>query len=261
MSSVRIASTAYRVAAVLAVLLTAAVAETMTWWSGGWARLDVVLLATVLRESRSRLVQASAVSTVLATAWVVEGVTWRTSVAVAVAVAVAAGVGWALRAHGSRTDLDSLPGRRFMVVIVRLTLVVVLGAAAEVALESAAGTVDTAPMLLRLAYAALPLAVAGLLAAAIAARSVLDRRAEPHVAKLAGAFVALALSGIAAQISLEYWNSQDATTLQTAAATTTASFQQAVADDLDSFDARAGSVPRTPVTSQSAFDRSVRSFL
>ena len=253
MSSVRIASTAYRVAAVLAVLLTAAVAETMTWWSGGWARLDVVLLATVLRESRSRLVQASAVSTVLATAWVVEGVTWRTSVAVAVAVAVAAGVGWALRAHGSRTDLDSLPGRRFMVVIVRLTLVV--------ALESAAGTVDTAPMLLRLAYAALPLAVAGLLAAAIAARSVLDRRAEPHVAKLAGAFVALALSGIAALITLQYWNSQDATTLQTAAATTTASFQQAVADDLDSFDARAGSVPRTPVTSQSAFDRSVRSFL
>ena len=261
MSSERIARTALRAAQIVAVVLVAAAAETVTLWSGGWARLDIVLLATILRESRSALLRVSAVATVLATAWVVADVSWSTTVEVAVAVAVATGIGWALRAHGTRTDVGSVPGRRFAVVIVRLAGVVVLGAAAEVALDSASGVAEAAPLVLRLGYAALPLAVAGLLSAALAARSVLDGRAEPHVSKLAGAFVALALSGIAAQITMQYWNSQDVTTLRTAAATTTASFQQAVASDLDSFNARAGSVPRTPVTSQSAFDRSVRSFL
>jgi len=235
--------------------------ELVTAWSGGWARLDIVVLATVLRESRSRAVKGVSCGVLVVTACAVSGVSWSTTGQVAIAIAVSLGVAWSLRPHGTSTDAESMPGRRFLVVIGRLAVVVLVGAAAETAILTAFGADENLPLVLTLAYAALPIAIAVLLAGAVAARSVLDSRAEPHVAKLAGAFVALALSGIAVQITLQYWNSQDLTTLQTAAATTTATFQQTVAADLDSYNARAASVSRTPVTSQSAFDKSVRSFL
>jgi len=250
-----------RVAQVLLVLGLVVAAGVVTAWSDGWGRLDVVVLATVMRESGSRLLKIAASATLLATAWVVSGVSLATSAMVLVAVAVSLGVAWALRPHGTRTGADSLPGRRFLVVITRLALVVVVASAVEAAVVTALGPQQNRPLLLTVVYAALPLAIGVLLAGAVAARSVLDRRAEPHVSKLAGAFVALALAGVAVQITIQYWNGQDTRTLQTAATTTTASFQQTVAADLDSFNARAASVPRTPVTSQSAFDKSVRSFL
>ena len=249
--------------AVRAVLVVVAVvgAEMLTVWSGGWARFDIVVLTTVLRESRSRVLKAVSCLATFGTAWAVSGLSWATTAGVAVALGVSAGVAWALGPHGSGTDAESLPGRRFVVVILRLAVVVLAGAAAEAAVVTTLGPDDNCPLVLTLVYAALPLAVGALVAGAVAARSVLDRRAEPHVSKLAGAFVALALAGIAVQITMQYWNSQDVHTLETAAGTTTASFQQTVAADLDSFNARAASVPRSPVTSQSAFDKSVRSFL
>jgi signal transduction histidine kinase/CheY-like chemotaxis protein len=250
-----------RAAQVLLVLGVVVAAEVVTAWSDGWGRIDVVVLATVMRESGSRLLKIAASATLLATAWVVSGVSWATSSMVLVAVAVSLGVAWALRPHGTRTGADSLPGRRFLVVVTRLALVVVVASLLETAIRNLLGPEQNSPLILTAVYAALPLAIGVLLAGAVAARSVLDRRAEPHVSKLAGAFVALALAGVAVQITIQFWNSQDTTTLQTAAVTTTASFQQTVAADLDSFNARAASVPRTPVTSQSAFDKSVRSFL
>jgi signal transduction histidine kinase/CheY-like chemotaxis protein len=249
-----------RAAQVVLVLGLVVGSEVVAAWSGGRARLDIVVLATVLRESRSRTLKVVSCCVLVGTAWVVSGVSWATTGEVAIAIAVSLGVAWSLRPHGTSTDTESVPGRRFIVVIGRLAVVVLLGAAAEAGI-TAFGTDQNLPLLLTFAYAALPIAIGVLLAGAVAARSVLDGRAEPHVAKLAGAFVALALSGIAVQITLQYWNSQDLTTLQTAASTTTATFQQTVAADLDSYNARAAAVTRTPVTSQSAFDKSVRSFL
>ena len=106
-----------RSAQVLLVLGVVVAAEVVTAWSEGWARLDVVVLATVLRESGSRLLKIAASAAVLATAWVVSGVTWTTTAMVLVAVAVSLGVAWALRPHGTRDRRrvrarPSLPRRR-----------------------------------------------------------------------------------------------------------------------------------------------------
>jgi signal transduction histidine kinase len=250
-----------RAAQVVLVLSLLVGSELVTAWSGGWARLDIVVLATVLRESRSRSLKVVSCVLVAATACMVTGLSWATLGQVAISVAVSIAVAWSLRPHGRSTDAESMPGRRFLVVMSRLAVVALVAAAAETALATALGTDENLPLAVTFAYALLPIAIAVLLAGAVSARSVMDSRAEPHVAKLAGAFVALALAGIAVQITLQYWNSQDLTTLRTAAATTTATFQQTVAADLDSYNARAASVARTPVTSQSAFDKSVRSFL
>ena len=250
-----------RAAQVVLVLLLVVGSEVVTAWSGGWARLDIVVLATVLRESRSRSLKVVSCVLIAATACAVAGASWATLGQVAISVAVSVAVSWSLRPHGTSTDVESLPGRRFLVVMGRLATVALVAAAAETVLVTLLGTDENLPLAVTFAYAVLPIAIAVMLAGAVAARSVVDSRAEPHVAKLAGAFVALALSGIAVQITLQYWNSQDLTTLRTAAATTTATFQQTVAADLDSYNARAASVARAPVTSQSAFDKSVRSFL
>ena len=52
-----------RVAQVLVVLGLVVVAGAVTAWSDGWGRLDIVVLATVMRESGSRLLKIAASAT------------------------------------------------------------------------------------------------------------------------------------------------------------------------------------------------------
>jgi signal transduction histidine kinase/CheY-like chemotaxis protein len=243
----------------LSLLLAVAAGTAVAVWSSGAVRTDVVVLATVLRESRSRALRGLAALVTLAVSWSILGVTWSATACVLTALAVAAAAAWSLAPRGARRD--ALPSARFAVVAWRLAVVVVVGSLVEAAVVHVLESVADSRFLALAASCALPLAVGVLGAGLVAGRVVLDRRAEPYAVRLSGAFAALALAGIAAQVTVQYWVSAESQQLTTAAATVSASLQQAVAGDLNSFSARAATVPRTPITTQAAFDRSMRSFV
>ena len=85
--------------------------EIVTSWSGGVVRADIVVLATLVRESRSTRVRVLAALTALVTSWVLDGVTWSTTASVAIAIVVAYAVARVLTPTSG--DLEALPSRRF----------------------------------------------------------------------------------------------------------------------------------------------------
>ena len=91
------------------------------------------------------------------------------------------------------------------------------------------------------------------------------RRARPGarapLAALAGPFVVVVLVALGARAVLAYWAADDAATLQTAADTAAASFQQAIGADIDSYMARAATAPRIPWTTEEAFSLSMQPFV
>ena len=248
-----------RLLAAVAALIAVVASEFGASWSGGMARFDIVVLATLLRELRTARLRVLVAVTALVASWAFNGATWATTGCVVISLAVSYAVAWVLT-PGS-VDVEALPSRRFVRITLLLLGVVAVGSLAEAGVSALSGTSPEGGVVTGVFTVALPLLVSVLAAGLVAARVILDRGAAPYASRLAGAFAALALAGVAVQLTLAYWVASEAQTLDTASTTVSASLQQAIAADLNSFAARAATVPRTPVDTQVAFDRSVRSFL
>ncbi|CAB5041029.1 MAG: response regulator [Actinobacteria bacterium] len=251
----------WRVIRILAVLLAVVLGQFISSWSEGAWRLDVIVLATVARETKSIVLRVLAACLALITAFAVSGVSVLTTTEVLIALGESIAIALILTRCTRRLGGDALPALRFGVAASYLLLLIIVGAAVE-ALASP-GHIDpggTTPFLILVVLSALPLAIGVFFAGSLAARTILDRGAEPRMSKLSGAFVALALTGVAAQITTQYWSAQEDQTLSTASATLAASFQQTVSSDVDSLVARAGAAPRTPLVDQPAFDRWIKAF-
>ena len=249
-----------RTARIILILVAAGVGQLVCSMTDGLWRLDIVVFVTIARETKSVALRVAAAAVALGIAGAVSGASWNTVAGVLVALAESIAVALVVRLSVRGEMATSLPGRRFGVTSLYLALVVLAGALAEALITAL--TVPGGTVLLAFAVAgfALPLAIGVFSAAAIAARSFIARGAELPLSKVAGAFVAIALVGVAAQTTLQYWGGQDSRTLETASATVAASFQQAVAVDVDSLLARAGAPPRTPTTDQTSFDRWIKAF-
>jgi len=247
---------------VLLALGLSVAASAITVLTGGVVRADLVVLATVLREVRSIPVRVASVVVAAATAFVYAGSAPLTGGKILVALAEAAAVAAVLAFTPRRAGASAAPGHRFAVVTVWLMLVVVTGALVE-----ALGTTTPVDASFAEHYFSrmLPLLVAVFLAAAVAARPTVASASAPGrpsmLAKLAGPFVVLVLSSAAAQITLAYWAEADASTLQTAADTAAASFQQAVTADIDAFIARANTAPAKPWDVEDNFSQSMQAFV
>ena len=254
-------SSSLRLAVILTVSVLAVVAGVwVAVWSSGAIRLDIVVLATVLREIRSRAVRlVAAAAAVLATVGLLQFTPYSVGQA-ALLVVTGYALVWALRCWDA--DLVASPFRRFVEAAWRLVPVVVAVALADALLDAASpGDSATSTVVDGLLASLLPVAVAAAVVVAIAGRSLLDGGNGQRSTKLAGPFVALACSLVAVQAVLGYWSDQEQAGLANAATTTSAAFQRIVSAALQSFSARAAVPPRTPVVDQVTFDRSVRAFL
>jgi signal transduction histidine kinase/ActR/RegA family two-component response regulator len=238
-------------------VLTVAFGVFVASWSDGFLRLDIIVLATTLREVRSRATRLTAVAVAALATVALNGFSPVAVAEAAVLVTVASAFVWALRCWD--VALDAVPGRRFVEAFARLALVVVLAAVAYALVDTLARTGGS--LANDIVTVLLPVASAAAITAAVAGRSLLEGGAGIRSTKLAGPFVAVAVSFIAVQSVLVLWDNQERTTLQDAATTTSAAFQRIVAAALQSFGARAAVPSRTPVVDQATFDRSVRAYL
>ncbi len=249
-----------RVARIIAIVVAVSLSQFVCSWSSGIWRLDIILFVTVFRESRSRVVSGLAPLAALAVAFSVDGISWSTALSVALAVAVSLAVVAALSASTRSYRADSVPGRRFGAVFLNLILVVLIGAGCQVLLASASSVSDSGQLDVKLVGQGLCLAVGVFLAAGVAARSFFGRSSEWRLSKLAGAFVALALAALAAQVTISFWLAQDTQALSSSSAAAAATFQNSITSDVAALNARAAAPARTPVSNQASFDRWIKAF-
>lgn len=257
------AATAGRPAAVRAALALLAVlvvvaSSALAAFTHGLVRVDLIVLATLLREVRSVPQRVAYVLLALAAQLAVGGLGVSPAAAV-IGVVEACAVAAALTLAPRRAGANAAPGHRFAVVSTYLVAVAVLGGMAEAwLLPASTGWTTFAEMFFA---RALPVAVAAFVAGAVAARPTVGQRARSPLSTLAGPFVVVALVGLGARAVLAFWAADDAATLQTAADTAAASFQQAVGTDIDSYMARAATAPRLPWDTEDSFAQAMQPFL
>ena len=245
---------------VLLALIVPAAAVWATHASSDLILIDIVVLTTILREARTRVVRgvallSTAVVCVLVGQFEIEA--WLDA---ALVIATSFGFVWALRSWRFPVASDDTPARRFGEASIRLAAVALLVAAVEAFLEASVLGIEN-PVGAEFVASLVPMAVAAVVVAALAGRSILERVPASRSTKLAGPFVALAIALIAVQAATLYWQSQESAALDNAASTAEASFQRVVASTLQAFSARAGVAPRTPVVDDASFSRSVRAYM
>jgi signal transduction histidine kinase/ActR/RegA family two-component response regulator len=238
--------------ALLALLATAA-ATFLTAATDGIVRLGLVVLVVILVEARRRELKAAAVVVSAAAAFAVLGVSLDSAVAVLVRLAMVVAVALVIQRAPARAGAGAGPAHRFAVLAVWLAAVVVLGALLETELRRIVAATPPGSYAKDYFAVAVPLALAVFLAATIVARPRLDRDRRPGLALLAGPLAVVVLVLAASETMLRYWEADDQQTLQTAVETSGAAMQQAVAADVDSFLARAGTPPRLPWTTMQQF--------
>jgi len=255
----RVRPMAARVALVALAVLLVMASSAVAVLSHGLVRLDIVVLAVLLYEVRSVPLRLAYVALFVLGAVLAGGLTAATLTQSMLGVAEGAAVAAVLLWTPRRAGPDAAPGHRFIVVTVWLGLVVVLAGLAESWwLPSMAGTTSHAEVFFA---RALPIAVASFLAGAVAARPSRTPGSLAPLSTLAGPFLVIVLVALGARAVLAYWAADDTATLQTAADTAAASFQQAIGSDIDSYMARAATAPRIPWTTEDAFSLSMQPFM
>ena len=241
--------------AIALVVATSAVAVL----THGLVRLDLVVLAVLLCEVRSVPLRLAYVALFVLGAVLAGGLEPATFTYAVLGIAEGAAVAAVLFWTPRRAGPDAAPGHRFVVVTVWLSLVVVLAGLAESWwLPVAQSWSSHAEVFFA---RALPVAVASFLAGAVAARPSRSAGSRAPLSTLAGPFLVIVLVGLGARAVLAYWAADDAATLQTAADTAAASFQQAIGSDIDSYMARAATAPRVPWVTESSFALGMQPFL
>jgi signal transduction histidine kinase/ActR/RegA family two-component response regulator len=249
---------AARAALALLGVLVVVASSALSAFTHGLVRVDLIVLATLLREVRSVPQRVAYVLLAVAAQLAVGGPEMSPAGAI-IGVLEACAVAAALSLAPNGAGADAAPGHRFAVVSTYLAAVAVLGGVVEAwVLPASTGWTTFAEMFFA---RALPVAVAAFVAGAVAARPSSGQRARSPLSTLAGPFVVVALVGLGARAVLALWAADDAATLHTAADTAAASFQQAVGTDIDSYMARAATPPRLPWDTADSFAQSMQPFL
>ncbi|HET7902046.1 MAG TPA: hypothetical protein VFL59_12745 [Candidatus Nanopelagicales bacterium] len=236
-------------------LLLSGLAECVSVLSDGAWRLEVVVLALVLRESQAWWVRFGAASVVVATSVGLRHELLPSVATPLVGIALAAAIVLLLWRTLAPSALGVSFARRFAA---SMAGVLVAGLVAGLVQTSLHGwPTDVASWRSAVVTVMLPLLTAAFVGATLMARHSLLVDSPRSGGRLTGPFAAIAVTVIAIQLVTGYWGRSEQQSLDTAAQTVAASFQQVLADDLTTVQARTSTPPTTPLASrdQAAFTR------
>lgn len=229
-------------------VLAAVGAEYVSVASDGAWRLEVVVLAVVLRETRAWWLRIAAPGAVVATSAVVDGLGAGVVATALVGVALATAVVVVLDRTLAPTAHQLPYGRRFAASVAAVLVSALLAGLVQTAVHGwPSGFASWRSALVTLM---LPLVTAAFVAAAFVARRSLVLGSVGGGGRLTGPFVAIALTAVAVQLVTGYWARDEQQALDTAARTVAASFQQVLADDLTTLAARTSTPPSSPLASR-----------
>ncbi len=245
----------FRLLLAVVALVASVAAEAVSSASDGAWRVEVLVLAVVLRESRSWVLRAAAAAAVVATAVAMDGVAASTVLTALIGIALAAAVVLILDRSLAPTPHQLSFGRRFAASIGAVLVAALLAGLAQTAVHG--WPHDFAAWRSALVTLMLPLVTAAFVAAALVARHSLVIGGSGAGGRLTGPFAAIAVTVVAMQLVTGYWARDEQQALDTAARTVAASFQQVLADDLTSLAARTSTPPTSPLSGRdlSAFTR------
>ena len=233
--------------ALLAVvsLAAAAVAEALAVASDGAWRVEVLVLAVILRETRAWWLRVAASAVVVATAVVIDGATASVVATALIGIALAVAVVLVLARTLEPTPHHLSFGRRFAASMAGVLAAALVAGLVQTAVHG--WPTDFGSWRAALVTVMLPLLTAAFVAAALVARQSLVLGNPGSGGRLTGPFAAIALTVLAIQLVTGYWARDEQQALDTAARTVATSFQQVLADDLTNLAARTATPPTTPL--------------